>query len=645
MKKIHSLIITLLITYSSYAQLYKKHNWAETPIYEELLENEKAMPSVAIKEKHLIQYYGTFLGNSIKLFETTHSIIRINSDKGIATHNRVYIPMRNVKKVINIKARVLQKDGTIKNLNKNNIKELKNVKNYGSFKIFAIEGVTKDCQLEFIYTLQKYARSVGDIIVQKKYGVREAEVIIRKPSRLNLRIVEYNGFPVMKSKKVEGNRMAFTATAKNIDAMTNEGSGSPEANRMKLAYQVTSSYYTDEQMWENLKTNIQNTYIKIKPKKYKGITNNYKKFVKDKPKENSLDIVNNISEYIHSKYVIKRERDESLSDLKTIFKKKQASETGIIKIYTCLLNFENIDYKLVLTSNRFNHRFDRYFFSNLNLQIPLLYLVNEKKYIRPEYVNSRPNFAPMETISNFGIFIDAKKREFKRIEVPKPTQNIVFRNYIISIDSLDFSPKVSCTHNLTGYRAYYARSAYKYYKNKDFDYFKTFTGASGIEDVEFESFKVSKEDLTLGAKNIPINMSYTYKAESLIENVGNNNEFILNFGKVIGTQSEFYQEAKRVNPVDLRELIIYKYNIRIDIPKGYKIKNLESVKINKSKEIDAKLVCNFISDFKVEENSIVISVTETYNQLHMNLGFYENYKDVVNAAFDFSKKSLLFTKL
>lgn len=640
MKSFFNVFLFLFISLSATAQLYKKHDWKETQEFYQLTEEEQKLPSIAIKEKYLIQYYSPVLAQNFRLFETKHSIIRVNTEQGIKIHNRVYIPMYNVKKVIDIKARVTQRDGSIKVLNKKNIKELKNVENYGNFKIFAIEGVTKDSQLEFIYTLENYIRSIGSVVVQKNYDVKEAEVILRKPRALSYRVKEYNGFPKMVTKTVQGNKEALTATITGIDAMTEEMSASPTANRMKMFYQVAMGFASTREMWDGLEQNIQDSYIAIKPKRYVALIKDYSKFVKDKPKDNAAQIITNICEYVTSNYNILRKRDEQLSQLKYIIRAKQATETGITKVYTCLFNHENIDYEFVLTSNRFRHKFDQNFYSSSNLQSALIYFIEEKKYIEPDDVNTRLNFAPTETIGNTGLFVDNQGRRFKTIEVPEANKNVIDRSYKITVDVDNATAKIICNQKNTGYRAQNTRGAYKYLKNRDLDNFKQFTASNGIEDVEFENFEVRNEELSLATENIPIEIDYTYSAESLVEEI--NDDIMLNFGKVIGTQNELYQEAKRINPVELGSLITYKYKIDIEIPEGYEVKGLDAIKINRDVNIDGTSACSFISDYFIENNILTINAMESYNNLEMELKYYDDYKDVLNSAYDFSKMSVLF---
>ncbi len=632
------IIVSLFFNYSSFAQLYKSHDWEKTPTIFEISEEDKKLASVAIKEKTLIQYYRAGLGKSYKLYETKHSIIQVNSEKGVKRHNRVYIPTRNVLKVIDIKARVIAEDGSIKLLNKKNIKELKNVKNYGNFKIFALEGVTKNSQLEFIYTLEKRISGVGTIVVQKEYKVKESEVIIRNPSSLELEIKSYNNFPEFEEQKTEENKYESTAIATEIKAMTKERSATPNANKMKVAYMVKSQYNID--MWEDLEDNILNKFTKINPRKVKKIISDFENY---KTKNENTEIINTICNYVNSTFNIVRNNDPIYDQISTIIYKKQASNQGIIKVYTSLLNHYKILYQIVLTSNRYNHKFDQYFYSNFNLQQTLIYFPEIGKYIQPDNVNTQLDYAPHQYISNKGFFISLDKfSEFKTIKVPESDHTVTDRKIVVSIDDQN-TAIVKTSQKLTGYKAHNQREAYKYFLKKDLNEFKNIFAISGFEDAEIITFNIENEDFDHVTKNTPFMMDWSYTAESLTEEVGN--DLLLNIGKVIGTQNEFYQEVARVNPVEIEYPNKYNYIFEILIPKGFEPEGLESLNIDKKLVIDGKEICLFKSNFEIIENKIIIRAQEDYNKLKIAIEYYEDYKDVVNSAFDFSKKSILFQKI
>ncbi len=619
------------------AQLYKSHKWEKEPIFYQISQEEETLASVAIKEKHLVQYYKPVLGNTFKLFETKHSIIRVNSEKGVNKHNRVYIPMRGVRRVIDIQARVLSADGKIKLLNKKNIKELQNVKGYGNFKIFAIEGVTKKSQLEFIYTLEKEIRAVGSVVAQKDYKVKKAEFILRKPTILNSDVKPYNGFPKLTVNVVEGNKKAMTATIYDIPAMIDEESATPNANRMKVSYVVRNGQ--SYAMWDNLKDGLKRNFVNVKARKINKLISDYEKFAAE---ENDLNQVNKICEYVHRNYNILRNNSApEYDDLNVIFSKKQASEQGIVKLFVAILNYYKIPYDLVLSSNRYNHKFDESFYSNANLQELLIYFPETEKFINPSSVNSRLDYAPFQYISNKGFFLEDRNYRFRNIESPNADYTMTIRDFELNINN-DGIGEVTCRQDLTGYKASMMRGAHKFFQKKDYNEFKNIMATSGLEDAEISSFEVSNEDLNLITENIPFISNWTYTAESLVEQAGN--DLLFNIGKAIGRQVEFYQEVERVNPVEIQFPNKYVYNFKIAIPEGYRAKGLEDFNIDERVMIDNKEACSFKSSYEIDGNTILIVATEDYNLLRMDVEQYDGYKKVVNSAFDFSKKAILFEK-
>lgn len=646
MKNVYRNVIALCVLIASFsvqAQLYKSHDWNEKPVFYELTEEDKKLSSVAIKEKYLIQYYNPPLAGDFKLFETKHSIIQVNSDKGIEKHNRVYVPMYNVKKMIDIKARVLTPDKKVKVLNKKKIKELKNVKGYGNFKIFAVEGLVKGAQVEFIYTVEKNATSLGSLVVQKDYQVNEVEVIIRKPRVLRSRIKPYNGFPTLEKKVVEGNKEAYTATATNVKAMIKEGSAAPDANRMKVSYQVAPSFISNNEMWKNLETNIQNQYLSSKTKKYKRYIEKYTKATFDKPRETEAQIINTICEYVNSNFsIVRRSSNSELNDLRSILSKGKASQSGIAKVYALLLKHEGVYFDFVLAANRFRHTFDSSFFSSSNLQEALLYFPSLDKYIVPGNVNTRLSGAPQGYISTTAIFVSEDSWDFNEITVPAMEETMTKRDYIISLDIENEKLHVKNKQLYTGYKGVINRGAHKYFKSTEYDEFKNMMASSGIKDADITRFDVKNEDHNLITENIPMQIDTEYSSEDLYENL--RDDILISFGKVIGTQGEFYQEEERVNPVELDYLNYYDYIFEIEIPDGYTPKGLEELTINKTVSIAGEEACSFVSNYEVAGNKIIIKAQEKYKMLQMEVEYYKQYADVVNAAYDFSNLSILFEK-
>ncbi len=629
-------ILAILVTTNVFSQLYKKHDWKDKPMFYQLTADEKKLPSIAIKEKHLIQYYKPLLGQ-YELYETKHQIIRVNNDKGIKKHNRVYIPLRNVYKVIDIKARVLHEDGKIITLNKHNIKELKDVKKYGRFKIFAIEGVEKNTQLEVIYTLNKRLSTLGNIIVQHDYKIKNAEVIIRKPFGLTTKVKSYNDFPHLIEKKVPGNKIAYTATATDIPAMVDEPYSTYNSNRMKVVYLTKSGGSNITSEWLGFTNRIQSNFLNIKPKKFKSLIADFNKHNTVTSDKDSL--VTSITDYVTNNFNIVKDGNP-FEDLKIIYSQKRGTDASIMKVYSCLFNHFNINYDVVFTSNRYYNKFDKYFFTNTNLNYIMFYLPDHKTYLCPAEKNPNLKYPPVRFSNNNGVFISKNSYSFDRIPIAEMEYTSISRSISSTIHPDDGNVTVKGVYKTKGYRGNSTRMAYKHFKKEDINKFKSMEVASGIEDADFSLFEVSNDDLKLSTSNTPVIIAHEYNSEEILEEVNDN--FIFSVGRLIGTQSELYQEEERVNPVELSYPMAYSYEIKVNIPEGYRPTNLDELNSDVSFETKEGLGGVFKSKYTVENDTIIITISEKYPQVNIDKSYYEAYKDVINAAYDFSKKAILF---
>ncbi|MBA4055195.1 MAG: hypothetical protein C0490_10820, partial [Marivirga sp.] len=84
--------------------------------------------------------------------------------------------------------------------------------------------------------------------------------------------------------------------------------------------------------------------------------------------------------------------------------------------------------------------------------------------------------------------------------------------------------------------------------------------------------------------------------------------------------------------------------IRIFIPAGYQIKNLDDLKINIAYKDRDLIPFIFKSDYSVKDGVLEISIEEFYKEIYAPLSRYEDFRKVVNAAADFNKITLVLEK-
>ena len=95
--------------------------------------------------------------------------------------------------------------------------------------------------------------------------------------------------------------------------------------------------------------------------------------------------INLIDNYIKNNFIVQDNSSAEFSRLDYILKNKKGSNIGIVQLYSSLLLYNNIDYELLITSNRYFNKFDPDFFNPDNLREILFYLPEIKKYIIPRF--------------------------------------------------------------------------------------------------------------------------------------------------------------------------------------------------------------------------------------------------------------------
>ena len=120
-----------------------------------------------------MEYFYSYEARSIGKLDLVHKIIRLNNDEGIDNNNKIYLPTNNLTDLKVYKARIIYEDGKTRELEKEDIKEVKD--KYGRVKVlyYAIEGVKKGVDLEVIYGRLYLDNLSGErVTVQNEYTIK-----------------------------------------------------------------------------------------------------------------------------------------------------------------------------------------------------------------------------------------------------------------------------------------------------------------------------------------------------------------------------------------------------------------------------------------------------------------------------------------
>lgn len=638
MKKLF-IFILLFSTINSFSQYYKTYDWNEKPQLHELNKAENNESSIAILKKNIVEFGKSKITNNMSIFETTHTIIRVNDDKGVNTHNQVYIPMRRVKRLKSIKARTIAKDGKITNLDENNIKQIENVEEYGNFQIFAIEGAENGSEIEVMYTVEKEYSPFGTENLQFDYPVKRSEMVFISNGLIS-NLKTYNTDQNFERTYLD-NLLVEELVLNDIPPASDEDYAAKEAYKIYVAYQCFgNSELTQEVLWNNTVENVGGNFFPVAIPKV-VIDEIRSNILKKDEKISDFEVASRLDNYIKSNFTVVENNNPQLEEIDYILKNRSSSDYGIIKAYAHFLKALNIEYEIVITANRYEHKFDTEFYNPNSLREFLIYLPRLKQYISPDRIDYRVSEAPTTILGNNGLFINYELQYyFKKIGQDDPNYSKIKR--IMDISFSDDFDKVIVNEDqeYTGHWGFQNRAFMALTTGQQKADFEDYLTGSGIEGKNVKKFELGNTEMNQTKYNLPYTVKSTIESSALLEEAGES--FLFQVGQVIGTQSELYQERERIYPIEMQYPNEYNYTITVDIPNGYTLEGLESLIINKKLEIDGEILCQWDSNYEIKKNKLVISIVEYYRTNDYPIEHYEGFREVINAASDFNKAAVLF---
>lgn len=644
--------ITILSTTLFFAQeqSFKNYDWKEKETKIEIPEKYKNEKEVILDRTEKIEL--VIIGKSAKQFHLMHEKIYINSDDAIERNNKIYIPFKLNESVLVNKARVILKNGSVINLDQKDIKEDVDQEKGMKYNYFAINGLEKGAVIEKLYVLEESPDFTGQTVkMQDEYPIVNLNFQLIHPNYLIFKTKSYNGLsePVKDEKKIE-NTTILTVSEKNIPALDNDEQYSNWALQLKLfRFKLDENQLSGGQHLNSFKEFATSIYTRLNPEFDKKQQKSIDDFCSTIPKSDDLqeqiwNIENKIKKTInYDKYI---DSKESISD---IISTKQANQSDILKIYLAVFKNFNIENNVVFTSNRYKVPFDKDFESYENLSELLFYFPTINKYLTPTEIEYRIPLFPNTIANNNGLFIKEKTftgvnigiGEIHFIEIPGNDISHDIMNITVDFTQDIENPLVSSKLTFGGY------SGLNFQPIKDFasaEQYKTVLKSIAQNytvDTEYKTLTTENDGTEfIGKKPFVLNVSF--EGKELTQKAGDN--YLFSVGETIGKQMEFYQENKRTLPVEIDYPHLYTRNIKILLPKGATIKNLDKFIMNYKTEINGKSEAAFISKYTKKGDEILVENTEFYNIINYPLEKFDDYKAVINAAADFNKIVIVVTK-
>jgi len=628
----------------------KNYDWKEIETKIEIPEIYKNEKEVILDRTEKIEF--AIVGKEAKQYHLLHEKIFINSDDAIERNNKIYIPFSLNESVLINKARVILKNGTVINLDQKDIKEDVDQEKGMKYNYFAVNGLEKGAVIEKLYILEESPDFTGQTVkMQDEYPIANLNFELLYPNYLIFKTKSYNGLsePVLDNKKTE-NTISLTVSEKNIPALDNDEQYSNWALQLKLfRFKLDENQLSGGRNLNSFKEFASNVYIRLNPALDKKQQKSLDDFCLTIPKSDDLqeqiwNIENKIKKTInYDRYI---DSKESITD---IISTKQANQSDILKIYIAVFKNFKIENNVVFTSNRYKVPFDKDFESFENLSELLFYFPSINKYLTPTEIEYRIPLFPNTIANNNGLFIIEKTfagvkigiGEINFIEIPGNDISHDIMNITVDFTQDIENPIVSSNLTFGGY------SGLIFQPIKDFASAEQYK--SVLKSIA-ENYTVQTEFKTLTTENDgtefigkkPFVLNVTFEGKELIQKAGDN--YLFSVGETIGKQMEFYQENKRTLPVEIDYPHYYTRNIKILLPKGATIKNLDKFIMDYKTQINGKTEAAFTSKYTKKGNEILVENKEFYNIINYPLNKFDDYKAVINAAADFNKIVIIVTK-
>ena len=633
--------LLIVVSINSFSQSYLNINW-DNKIGDLKISDHDLQ---GIFSNHYVEYFNSKFSDEVYIYETHHMKTKINKITD-DSNNEIFISKINVSEIVDVKSKIIN-DDTTKTYGFEEMKKMINKstssENYNYYKI---PGIKEQDIVEVIYTVKRDFNFNGNKIIEESYPILSSKfILIENNFKSNIKI--YNSFNSFVEDTLIDGKKSKLINFKNLDATSNEQYSTPIANKIKVSYQCYENRedVSQTEYWNNLVQNLRELFFpgSINPKaadlfneiKYNHLAIPY----------NEISIANTIDEYVKNNFIISDNDDPNLNEISYIFDNKISNDFSIIQVYTNLLKAAKVDYEVAISCNRYFLKFDPELFDPNQLREFVIYLPNSEKYISPNRIEYRVSEAPDDLLGNYGVFID-KNLDYYFSEITQSDKNFseIKKKIEISIPKNLKKLKIKENRSFSGYWAIMNRNYVSLSENEETDFLIDYFTISGLNNKKVTNYNIKNFDISNNSYNTPLKINSSITTTELVEEI--NGLVYLKVGKVIGLQSNLFDDNKRINEIEINFPNSYEYEIDIEIPKGYRVSDYSE--LNKSKEfisVDGSISAKFNSKATLNNNKINIVVEEFYKNLRYDKGRYQEFREVINAAAEFYESSVTLEEI
>ncbi len=633
--------LLIVLSVNSFSQSYLNINWDDKT--GDLKTSNHDLQGIF--SNHYVEYFNSKFSDEVYIYETHHMKTKINKITD-DSNNDIFISKINVSEIVDVKSKIINDDTTTTygfEEMKKMIDKSTSSENYNYYKI---PGIKEQDIVEVIYTVKRDFNFNGNKIIEESYPILSSKfILIENDFKSNIKI--YNSFNSFVDDTLIDGKKSKIINFKNLDATSNEQYSTPIANKIKVSYQCYENRedVSQTEYWNNLVQNLRELFF---PSSINQIAidlfNEIQKNNISIP-ENEISISNKIDEYIKNNFIISDDDDPNLNEISYIFDNKISNDFSIIQVYTNLLKAAKIDYEVAISCNRYFLKFDPELFDPNQLREFVIYLPNSEKYISPNRIEYRVSEAPDDLLGNYGVFID-KNLDYYFSEITQSDKNFseIKKKIEISIPKNLKKLKIKENRSFSGYWAIMNRNYVSLSENEETDFLIDYFTINGLENKKVNNYNIKNFDISNNSYNTPLRINSTITTTELVEEV--DGLIYLKVGKVIGLQSNLFDNNKRINEIEINFPNSYEYQIEVEIPKGYRVSDYSE--LNKAKEfisVDGSISAKFNSKATLNNNKINIVINEFYKNLRYDKGRYQEFREVINAAAKFYESTVILEEI
>ena len=634
-------ILLIVFSVNSFSQSYLNINWDDKTVDLETSDHDLQ----GIFSNHYVEYFNSKFSDEVYIYETHHMKTKINKITD-DSNNDIFISKINVSEIVDVKSKIINDDTTATygfEEMKKMINKSTSSKNYNYYKI---PGIKEQDVVEVIYTVKRDFNFNGNKIIEESYPILSSKfILIENDFKSNIKI--YNSFNSFVDDTLIDGKKSKIINFKNLDATSNEQYSTPIANKIKVSYQCYENRedVLQTEYWNNLVQNLRELFFpsSINPIAIDLFNEIQKNNISIN--ENEISISNKIDEYIKNNFIISDDDDPNLNEISYIFDNKISNDFSIIQVYTNLLKAAKVDYEVAISCNRYFLKFDPELFDPNQLREFVIYLPKSEKYISPNRIEYRVSEAPDDLLGNYGVFID-KNLDYYFSEITQSDKNFseIKKKIEIYIPKNLKKLKIKENRSFSGYWAIMNRNYVSLSENEETDFLIDYFTINGLNNKNVTNYTIKNFDISNNSYNTPLRINSTITTTELVEEV--DGLVYLKVGKVIGLQSNLFDDNKRINEIEINFPNSYEYQIEVEIPKGYRVSDYSE--LNKVKEfisVDGSISAKFNSNATLNNNKINIVIKEFYKNLRYDKGRYQEFRAVINAAAKFYESSVTLEKI